>query len=81
MKDKKLLIAIGIIIILAVALVYVTLIGPSLQGYIINKQLTAQEVVVKTIINQAETNGYVQLTDGERTIVLINYQPENQTQI
>ncbi|MBS3073136.1 hypothetical protein J4477_04855 [Candidatus Pacearchaeota archaeon] len=76
MKDKKFLIAVVIIAILALVLVYVLLIGPKVQGYVVQKQISAQEVAVQTIIEIVNQQGYVVLGQGNDSVVLVRYNPE-----
>ncbi|MEM4625738.1 MAG: hypothetical protein QXJ28_03180 [Candidatus Pacearchaeota archaeon] len=78
MADRKLRIAILIIIILSLTLLYVLFIGPKINSYIIKKQVDAQKSVVKSIIDVAEQQGFVSLTDGERNILLVKYVPSSQ---
>jgi len=73
--DRKFAIAVLIILILACALAYVSVIKPTVQGYVVNKQLEAQGIVVNAIINQVNTQGYVQLFNGNDSIVLVKYAP------
>lgn len=72
MKDKKLLIALVVIAILSVLLIYVLLIGPTLQNYLVKKELSAQQEVVKTIIQIVNDQGYVVLNEGNNSVVLID---------
>jgi len=73
--DRKFAIAVLLILILACALAYVALIKPKVQGYVINKQVEAQGIVVKAIMNQVNAQGYVQLFDGNNSIILVKYVP------
>ena len=75
MVDKKFAIAVLIIVVLAVALLYMTVINPRIQGYIISKQAQAQEGVVQAILQIVDQQGYVALGDGENSVVLVRYQP------
>ena len=72
MKDKKFAIALGLIVVLALALIYVLIVSPRLQGYVVNKQIDAQKILIKSMIDAANTQGYITLNDGESSIVLIN---------
>ena len=82
MADKKFTIAISIIVVLAIALLYMTVVSPRIQGYIINKQAQAQEGVVQAILQIIDQQGYVALGDGEDSVVLVKYQPpEAQAQV
>ena len=82
MVDKKFAIAVSIIVLLAIALLYMAVISPRIQGYIINKQAQAQEGVVQAILQIVDQQGYVALGDGEASVVLVKYQPpEVQAQV
>ena len=81
MRDKKFVIAVIVIIVLAVALLYVTLVGPKLQGYFIKQQISAQQAAVNAIIGIVEQQGYVVLNDGEKSIVLVKYVPPETEQL
>ena len=72
MKDKKFAVALGIIVLLVIALLYVLVISPRFQGYMISKQVDAQKVLIKSMIDAANQNGFITLSDGETTIVLWN---------
>ena len=78
MRDTKFLVALIIIIVLAVALLYFTLVGPKIQGYIIAKQVQAQETVVNSILEIVDRQGYISIGNGENSIVLVKYQPPEQ---
>jgi type II secretory pathway pseudopilin PulG len=76
MGDKKFIIALSVIIVLAIALVYLTVIGPKIQGYVVGKQAQAQENVVNAILNMVDQQGYVAIGDGENSVVLVKYNPD-----
>ncbi|MEM3113111.1 MAG: hypothetical protein QXI33_01655 [Candidatus Pacearchaeota archaeon] len=78
MRDKKFAIAIIIIILLTIALIYVVFLGPKIQGYFIQKDVAAQEKVVRYIIDLANQNGYVVLTTGNESIILVKYNASQQ---
>ncbi len=80
MKDTKFLVALIIIVVLAIALLYFTLVGPKLQGYIIAKQVQAQENIVNSILDLVNRQGYVSIGNGENSVILIKYQPPEQQQ-
>lgn len=71
MRDKKFAIAMGIIIILVLVLLYVLLIGPKLQGYVVTKQVEGYNVAVQQITQQATQQGYVVLGTQEEPVVLV----------
>lgn len=74
MRDRKFIVAVLIILVLAIALLYVTVIGPNIQGYFIKKQTEAQTVVVRAIIGVVEQQGYVVLTDEDKSVLLVRYE-------
>ncbi|MAG07215.1 hypothetical protein CMI46_00155 [Candidatus Pacearchaeota archaeon] len=76
MREKKFVIALVVIIVLALALVYLTVVSPQIQGYVISKQAQAQENVVNAILNMVDQQGYVAIGDGENSVVLVKYNPE-----
>ena len=80
MLDKKFMIAIGIIVILGVALLYVAVVGPKIQGYFDDKQIQAQAETVQAILQIVEQQGYVAIGDGADSVVLVRYQPPQQGQ-
>jgi len=75
MRDKKFGIALSIIIVLAIALLYITVISPKIQGYVIGREAQAQENVVNAILGIVEQQGYVAIGDGENSVVLVKYDP------
>ena len=80
MRDKKFAIALTVIVVLALALVYITLVGPKIQGYIINSQIEAQQEVVNGIIQFVNQQGYIILGQGESAVVLVR-SPELEQQL
>jgi len=75
MRDRRFAIAVGIIVVLAVALLYFVIVGPKIQGYIIAKQAQAQENVVNSLLQIVEQQGYVAIGEGENQVVLVRYDP------
>ncbi len=68
-----------IIIVLAAVLVYSFALKPVFNGYVIDKQLEAQDIVLNAIMSQLQQNGYVQIPVGdEEVLTLVPYQPEQQ---
>jgi len=77
-KDNRGMI-IGILVVVILVLIgfisYVFLIQPQFNGYVIDKQIEAQTMVVGNIINLVEQQGYVQipLDDQGNVITLVPY--------
>ena len=56
--------------------VYAMFIKPSIQGYVIQKQLEASNFVLTGIIDQVQKQGYVEIRVGdEQSLILIPYVP------
>jgi type II secretory pathway pseudopilin PulG len=74
MRDLKFKIAVGVILVLAIALLYLTVIGPQVQGYIVRNQiqgqLAGQQATVSAIMNMVNQQGYIVLSDEQNTVVL-----------
>lgn len=79
--DKKTIILVGIIIILALAL-FVVLVGKpyyekTYNNHIQEKQLEYGRFLINTIIDTANAQGYVQITkEDNSTIILVKYVPQ-----
>ena len=65
-----------ILLILVAIVAYVFLIKPTVQGYVVNKQVEASDFIVGTIFNQVKQQGFVQLTYNNESLVLVPYTPQ-----
>jgi len=74
MADRKFKIAVLFILVLAIALLYITVIGPSVQGIFVDKQIEAQQAAVGAIIQVIGQQGYVVLGNETNSIVLVDQQ-------
>ena len=72
MADRKFKVAVFIIVILALALLYLTVIGPELQGFFVEKQVEAQQAAVGAIVQIVAQQGYVVLGNDTASIVLVD---------
>lgn len=70
MRDKKFAIAIGIIVVLVLALFYIVLVGPKVQGYFVKKQIEGYNLAVGQIVQQINSQGYVVLPSGNSFVAL-----------
>jgi len=68
---------VALVLILVVA--YILLIKPSFNGYVVKKQIEAKDITLLNILNQVQQQGYAQITYGNQTLVLIPYNPQQQT--
>ncbi len=81
MKDKRFTIAVLVIVALGIALLYLTVISPKIQGYVISKETQAQESTVQAILEIVDRQGYIAIGDGESSVVLVQYQPPADGQV
>ena len=77
-KDRKFVVAVGVIVILALALIYVLLIGPKIQSFFLNTQIKVQQQTINALIQGVNQQGSVGLTDGTNQIICIKYQQPEQ---
>jgi len=69
-------ILIAIIVLLALVLLYFFVVKPSVDSYVLNKQIEAQQLVFANMIAQLQSTGAYQLAIGNQTLVLIPYNPQ-----
>lgn len=83
MKNKTTIIVMGIIITALLGIVlYSFVLIPTLQDYILNKQVDAQNQIIAVIVNEVITNGYIQIPVGDEVLILVPYQePIQQTNL
>ena len=74
-RRKTIWILSTIIAILALFIVFFLIIQPSYYQFVGEKQIEGIELYIENIINQLETNGYVQIPTGNQTIILVPYVP------
>jgi hypothetical protein len=63
-----------VILILLMLVVYAYAVKPYINSYVVQKQIEAKDYVLDTIINQVNTTGYVELTMGNKSLILVPYQ-------
>lgn len=68
-------ILVAVVILLALILIYFFVIKPSVDNYVLNKQIEAQQYVFANMIAQLQSTGAYQLAVGNQTLVLVPYQP------
>lgn len=64
-----------VLLVLVIVVVYAFLIKPTIQGYVVNKQIEASDIIIGTIVSQIQQQGYVQLSYKNESMVLIQYTP------
>jgi len=72
-------ISITIIIVLLLVIVYFLIARPQLQGYVIRKQIEAQQTAIQTILQIVQQQGYIQIGQGNNSVILVPFNP-NQAQ-
>ena len=61
------------------AFAYVMLIKPGLQGFVIQKQLEARDLVLVGILDQIQKQGYIEIGLGDgKSLVLVPYNSNQQ---
>jgi len=88
-KDKKariMAILIGVIVILVLVLLYFFVVRPSMDNFVLNKQIEGVNFAYSDVVTQIQTNGYFALPLGQneagedQTLILVPYvAPESAT--
>ena len=83
-KDKKarvMAILIGVIVLLVLVLLYFFVVSPSMNNFIINKQIEGVNFAYADVVSQIQSQGYFALPLGkneageDQTLVLVPYVP------
>ena len=69
-----------VVVVLAGILVFAFLIKPSFNGYVVDKQIEAQNILLANIVVQVQQNGFVQLPVGNQTLFLAPFDPQQAPQ-
>ena len=73
-RTRIIIILIVIILVLLSVILYSFVLKPSINGYIVNKQIEVKDATLNTILYQIQQQGYAQISDTEgNTIVLVPY--------
>ncbi len=81
-QGKMIVALIFIVVVLLGVILYSFALRPSFNGYVVSKQVEAQDFLIVAMVNQLQQNGYVQIPVGEEVLTLIPYQsPEEQQDI
>ena len=70
------IVLIGVVIVLALLVVYALIIKPSINGFAVKLQNEGVTYTLDAIVSQVQQNGYVQIPVGNQTLVLVPYQPK-----
>jgi len=77
-QGKIIIALIFVVVVLLGFILYTFALKPSLNGYVVSKQVEAQNILVSALVQQLQQYGYVQIPVGEEVLTLIPYVPENQ---
>ena len=69
-----------VLLVLVVIAVYIFAIKPTIQGYVVKKQIEASDFIIGTILNQVQQQGYVQLSYLNQSVILVPYNSQTQPQ-
>lgn len=68
-----------VIVILLAVIAYAFWLSPTINGYIVEKQIEAKDIILSTIIQQVQQQGYTQITDKSgNALILVLAQPKGQ---
>ena len=74
-KNRMVMFLMIVVIILLGIIIYILVVQPKFQGYVVQQQVSAQQIVIAAIIESLNQNGYVQISDANGTsITLVPYQ-------
>ena len=71
--EKKIILMSLTIIVLFVIIGYSFVVSPSIDKYIVDKQIEAQEIIIYTIVEQIQQTGYIQIPVGDEVLTLVPY--------
>ena len=69
-----------VIVILVAVVVFAFWVKPAFNGYVVQKQVDAQNLILANIASTVLQNGFVQIPVGNQTMILVQAQPVQQEQ-
>jgi hypothetical protein len=63
--------AVILVVVLLGVIAYLFLVKPSIQGFVIDKQLEARDIVILSIVQQVQQNGFLQLQTEDGSIITL----------
>lgn len=70
-----------VIVVLAGVVLFSLWVKPTIDGYIVEKQVDAQTLVYQDILDQVQQNGFFQMRVGNQTLLLAPFNPQGQQQV
>ena len=67
-----------VIVVLAGVVLFSLWVKPTIDGYVVEKQVDAQALVYQDIVNQVQQNGFFQMRVGNQTLLLAPFNPQGQ---
>ncbi len=80
-RGKIMWILVAVIIVLVLVLLFLFVVRPSMNNFVVNKQIEGVNMAYGDVVNQIQTNGYFALPLGNneagepQTLVLVPYVP------
>ena len=80
MDEKRIIrVLVSVIVIMALLMAYFVIIKPQIDKAATNNQIEGYNIAITSLLSQLEQQGYVQMTIGNQTLVLVPYNPQNTT--
>jgi len=80
MENKRIVqVLIGVIILLLLVIGYFFIVKPMINNSAEDNQIIGFNLAITGILQQLQQQGYVQLTIGNNTLILVPYQPPQNT--
>ena len=64
-------ILVGIVLLMGLFMLYLFVLQPAMQGYVIEKQTEGVQIAVGTILTQIQQYGFVQIPIGENQVLTL----------
>jgi len=77
--QKAVKILIGVIVLLVLIMGYFFIVKPMINNSAENNKVIGFNLAITGILQQLQQQGYVQLTIGNQTLILVPYQPPQNT--
>jgi Tfp pilus assembly protein PilE len=65
-----------VILVLVGVMIFSFFVRPSYTGYVVDKQIEAQNILLANIVMQVQQNGFVQIPVGNQTLYLVPFNPQ-----
>lgn len=80
MESKRIIwVLVGVIVLLALIIGYFMILKPILKNSAKDNQVTGFNLAIQGILDQINQQGFVRITIGNQTLILVPYQPPQNT--